>query len=119
MDRAKTEDIPADVYIQFVRALSDNAYMLVVGGVCYWILGLMIYLRTHDPLYLGFAFLLLSISLWRYFSIRSFHRAGSPIPTVEKAEAWERGYILKGSAQGLALGSLCFVSIYLRPDDFA
>ncbi|MBM2710622.1 EAL domain-containing protein [Mesorhizobium caraganae] len=119
MDRAKTEDIPADVYIQFVRALSDNAYMLVVGGVCYWILGLMIYLRTHDPLYLGFAFLLLSISLWRYFSIRSFNRAGSPIPTVEKAEAWERGYILKGSAQGLALGSLCFVSIYLRPDDFA
>ncbi|ESX99014.1 EAL domain-containing protein [Mesorhizobium sp. LNJC405B00] len=119
MDRAKTEDIPADVYIQFVRALSDNAYMLVVGGVCYWILGLTIYLRTHDPLYLGFAFLLLSISLWRYFSIRSFHRGGSPITTVEKAEAWERGYILKGSAQGLALGSLCFVSIYLRPDDFA
>ncbi|TGT28707.1 diguanylate phosphodiesterase, partial [Mesorhizobium sp. M4B.F.Ca.ET.169.01.1.1] len=30
-----------------------------------------------------------------------------------------RGYILKGSAQGLALGSLCFVSIYLRPDGFA
>ncbi|TRC95088.1 EAL domain-containing protein [Mesorhizobium sp. WSM4303] len=119
MDRAKTEDIPADVYIQFVRALSDNAYMLVVGGVCYCILGLTIYLRTHDPLYLGFAFLLLSISLWRYFSIRSFHRGGSPIPTVEKAEAWERGYILKGSAQGLALGSLCFVSIYLRPDAFA
>ncbi|MGX9142499.1 putative bifunctional diguanylate cyclase/phosphodiesterase [Mesorhizobium sp. 128a] len=119
MDRAKTEDIPADVYIQFVRALSDNAYMLVVGGVCYWILGLTVYVRTHDPLYLGFAFLLLSISLWRYFSIRSFRRSGSPIPTVEKAEAWERGYILKGSAQGLALGSLCFVSIYLRPDDFA
>jgi diguanylate cyclase (GGDEF)-like protein len=119
MDRAKTEDIPADVYIQFVRALSDNAYMLVVGGICYWILGLMIYLRTQDPLYLGFAFLLLSISLWRYFSIRSFLRGGGSIPTLEKAEAWERGYILKGSAQGLALGSLCFVSIYLRPDDFA
>ncbi|MGX5841643.1 putative bifunctional diguanylate cyclase/phosphodiesterase [Mesorhizobium sp. ArgA1] len=119
MDRAKTEDIPSDVYIQFVRALSDNAYMLVVGGVCYWILGLTIYLRTHDPLYLGFAFLLLSISLWRYLSIRSFHRSGSPILTVEKAEAWERGYILKGSAQGLALGSFCFVSIYVRPDDFA
>ena len=119
MGRTKTENIPADVYIQFVRALSDNAYMLVVGGVCYWILGLMIYLRTQDPLYLGFAFLLLSVSLWRYFSIRSFLRGGGTIPTVEKAEAWERSYILKGSAQGLALGSLCFVSIYLRPDDFA
>ncbi|PBC09776.1 EAL domain-containing protein [Mesorhizobium sp. WSM3859] len=119
MGRAKTEDIPADVYIQFVRALSDNAYMLVVGGLCYWILGVMIYLRTHDPLYLGFAFLLLSVNLWRYFSIRSFQRSGSTLPTVEKAEAWERGYILKGSAQGLALGSLCFVSIYLRPDGFA
>ncbi|RWL45811.1 MAG: EAL domain-containing protein [Mesorhizobium sp.] len=119
MGRAKTEDIPADVYIQFVRALSDNAYMLVVGGVCYWILGLMIYLRTQDTLYLGFAFLLLSINLWRYFSIRSFQKSGGTLPTVEKAEAWERGYIIKGSAQGLALGSLCFVSIYLRPDSFA
>ncbi|TIW23098.1 MAG: EAL domain-containing protein [Mesorhizobium sp.] len=119
MGRTKTENIPADVYIQFVRALFDNAGMVAIGGVCYWILGFMVYLRTQDLLYLTLAFVMLSASLWRYFSIRGFHRAGGTIASVAEAEAIERNYILKGSAQGLALGSFCFVSIYLRPDQFA
>ncbi|WP_224545346.1 putative bifunctional diguanylate cyclase/phosphodiesterase [Mesorhizobium sp. CA16] len=118
MGRAKTESIPADVYIQFVRALFDNAGMVAIGGVCYWIVGFMVYLRTQDVLYLALAFVLLSASLWRYFSIQGFHRAGGTIASVAEAEAIERNYIIKGSAQGLALGSFCFVSIYLRPDQF-
>jgi hypothetical protein len=69
MGRTKTENIPADVYIQFVRSLFDNAHMLVIGGVCYWILGFMIYWRTHNPLFLAFSFGLLSISLFRYAGI--------------------------------------------------
>ena len=119
MGRTKTENIPADVYIQFVRSLFDNAHMLVIGGVCYWILGFMIYLRTNNPLFLGFSFSLLSISLFRYFGIRSFRKAGGVIANVEEARRWERTYILKGSLQGLGLGALCFISIYVYPDPFA
>ncbi|BCG76794.1 putative bifunctional diguanylate cyclase/phosphodiesterase [Mesorhizobium sp. 113-3-3] len=119
MGRTKTENIPADVYIQFVRSLFDNAHMLVIGGVCYWILGFMIYLRTQNPLFLGFSFGLLSISLFRYSGIRGFRKAGGVIANVEEARRWERTYILKGSLQGLGLGALCFISIYVYPDPFA
>ncbi|MBE1707831.1 MULTISPECIES: putative bifunctional diguanylate cyclase/phosphodiesterase [Mesorhizobium] len=119
MGRTKTENIPADVYIQFVRSLFDNAHMLVIGGVCYWILGFMIYLRMHNPLFLGFSFGLLSISLFRYSGIRGFRKAGGVIANVEEARRWERTYILKGSLQGLGLGALCFISIYVYPDPFA
>ncbi|TIX00724.1 MAG: EAL domain-containing protein [Mesorhizobium sp.] len=119
MGRTKTENIPADVYIQFVRSLFDNAHMLVIGGVCYWILGFMIYLRTNNPLFLAFSFGLLSICLFRYFGIRSFRKAGGVIADVQEAQRWERNYILKGSLQGLGLGALCFISIYVYPDPFA
>ncbi|WP_027052769.1 putative bifunctional diguanylate cyclase/phosphodiesterase [Mesorhizobium erdmanii] len=119
MGRTKTENIPADVYIQFVRSLFDNAHMLVIGGVCYWILGFMIWLRTQNPLFLGFSFVLLFISLFRYSGIRSFRKAGGVIANVEEAWRWERTYILKGSLQGLGLGALCFISIYVYPDPFA
>ncbi|TIP26952.1 MAG: EAL domain-containing protein [Mesorhizobium sp.] len=119
MGRTKTENIPADVYIQFVRSLFENAHMLVIGGACYWILGFMIYLRTHNPLFLAFSFILLSISLFRYFGIRAFRKAGGVIANVEEAQQWERNYILKGSLQGLGLGALCFISIYVYPDPFA
>ncbi|MER9302744.1 EAL domain-containing protein [Mesorhizobium sp. M0293] len=119
MGRTKTENIPADVYIQFVRSLFDNAHMLVIGGVCYWILGFMIYLRTHNPLFLAFSFALLSICLFRYFGIRRFRKAGGVIADVQEAQRWERNYILKGSLQGLGLGALCFISIYVYPDPFA
>ncbi|MDX8466593.1 EAL domain-containing protein [Mesorhizobium sp. VK23B] len=119
MGKTKTESIPADVYIQFVRSLFDNAHMLLIGGACYWILGLMIYLRTHNPLFLVFSFALLSVSLIRYFGIRDFLKTGGVIADVEHAQRLERSYILKGCLQGLGLGALCFVSIYVYPDPFA
>ena len=119
MGKPKIENIPADVYIQFVRSLFDNAQMLVIGGACYWILCLMIYLRTNNPLFLALSFILLSVSLFRYFGIRTFHRLGGTIASVEEARQWERSYILKGSLQGLGLGTLCFLSIYVYPDPFA
>ncbi|TGQ51376.1 EAL domain-containing protein [Mesorhizobium sp. M1C.F.Ca.ET.193.01.1.1] len=119
MGKTKTESIPADVYIQFVRSLFDNAHMLLIGGACYWILGFMIYLRTRNSLFLAFSFALLSVSLIRYFGIRGFLRTGGVIADVEEARRLEHSYILKGCLQGLGLGALCFVSIYVFPDPFA
>ncbi len=119
MGRTKTENIPADVYIQFVRSLFDNAHMIVIGGVCYWILGFMMYARTNNPVYIAFSFILLFVNIFRYLGIRSFHRAGGTIADVEEARRWEYHYIFRGSLQGLGLGALCFVSIYVYPDPYA
>ena len=91
MGRTRTENIPADVYIQFVRSLFDNAHMLVIGGVCYWILGFMMYARTNNPVYIAFSFILLFVNIFRYLGIRSFHRAGGTIADVEEAlRSWEK-----------------------------
>ncbi|THF59052.1 putative bifunctional diguanylate cyclase/phosphodiesterase [Ollibium composti] len=119
MGKTKTENIPADVYIQFVRSLFDNAHMILIGAVCYWILGFMMYMRTDNPVFIAFSFLLLFVNIFRYLGIRSFHKAGGTIADVEEARRWERHYIFRGSLQGLGLGALCFVSIYIYPDPYA
>ena len=119
MGRTKTENIPADVYIQFVRSLFDNAHMLVIGGVCYWILGFMIYCARTTRCSWVFLLCLLSISLFRYFGIRGFRQGWRRNSQCRRGAAVGAHYILKGSLQGLGLGTLCFISIYVYPDPFA
>jgi diguanylate cyclase (GGDEF)-like protein len=119
MGKTNNENIPADVYIQFVRSLFDNAHMILIGGVCYGILGFMIYARTDNPVFLAFTFVLLFVSALRYQGIRAFHRAGGTLTSVKEARRWEQNYIVKGSLQGFGLGTLCFLSIYVYPDPYA
>jgi len=115
----KQEEVPDEVYIQFVRSLFDNAHVLLIGGACYGIVALMVYTRTFQPVFLLFGLILLLVNVWRYLGIRAFHKAGAILRDVEHAREWERHYIVRGSAQGLALGAFCFVSIYLFADPYA
>ncbi|AZO49541.1 MAG: EAL domain-containing protein [Mesorhizobium sp.] len=119
MGRTKTDNIPVDVYIQFVRSLFDNAHMLVIGASCHAIVSLMVYWRNGQSVFLILAAALLGIGVWRYFSLRRFHRSGGEIRDAADATRWEREYILKGSLQGLLLGLFCFISIYVYSDSYA
>jgi diguanylate cyclase (GGDEF)-like protein len=119
MGRTKTDNIPADVYIQFVRSLFDNAHMLVIGAVCHATVSLMVYWRNGQPVFLFLAGALLGIGVWRYFGLRRFHTSGGVIRDALDAVRWEREYVLKGSIQGLILGFFCFISIYWYSDSYA
>ncbi|ESZ58719.1 EAL domain-containing protein [Mesorhizobium sp. C120A] len=119
MGRTKTDNIPVDVYIQFVRSLFDNAHMLVIGALCHATASLMVYWRNGQPVFLVLAGALLGIGVWRYFSLRRFHRLGGSIHDALDATRWEREYILNGSIQGLMLGLFCFISIYVYSDAYA
>ncbi|BCG84218.1 diguanylate cyclase [Mesorhizobium sp. 113-3-9] len=119
MGKTKTDNIPVDVYIQFVRSLFDNAHMLVIGALCHATISLMVYWRHGQPIFLALAGALLGIGVWRYFSLRRFHRSGGEIRDAADATKWEREYILKGSLQGLLLGFFCFISIYVYSDSYA
>lgn len=119
MGRTKTDNIPVDVYIQFVRSLFDNAHMLVIGASCHAVVSLMVYWRNGQPVFLALAGALLGVGVWRYFSLRRFHRSGGEIRDAADATKWEREYILKGSLQGLLLGIFCFISIYVYSDSYA
>ena len=113
------EDIAGDVHIQFVRSLFDNARILLIGGACYAIIALMVYLHTHNPVYLAFAPILLAANVWRYLGIRSFHESGGVLTSEADARRWERHYIIRGTAQGLSLGAFGFVSIFVYPNPYA
>jgi diguanylate cyclase (GGDEF)-like protein len=115
----KQEEIPGDVYIQFVRSLFDSASILLIGGICYAIIAMMVYVHTGNKVYVAFAFILFAANAWRYLGIRDFHRSGGFLGDVAAAQSWERRYIVRGSLQGLAVGAFSFVSIYIYPNTFA
>ena len=39
----KLNDVPVDVYVQFVRSLFDNYQMLLVGAACHSIVAFMVF----------------------------------------------------------------------------
>jgi diguanylate cyclase (GGDEF)-like protein len=119
MGRSKTVNVPADVYIQFVRSLFDNAHMLLIGAICHAVISLMVFWRNGQTIFLVLACALLAVGVWRYFGLRGFHRAGAVMRDRRDARDWEREYIVKGSIQALLLGFFCFASIYIYPDPFA
>lgn len=118
MGKTTENHIPDDVYVQFVRSLFDNAYMLLIGAGCHAVVALMAYWKSGEPIYGALAIALFGIGLWRYIDITSFHRSGG-IADADEAARWERRYVVKGAIQGFALGLFCFVGIYLVPDPFA
>ncbi|MGE0279446.1 MAG: putative bifunctional diguanylate cyclase/phosphodiesterase [Rhizobiaceae bacterium] len=115
----KQEEVPGDVYIQFVRSLFDSASILLIGGICYAVVALMVYFQTNNVVYIGFAVALFAANMWRYLDIKNFQRSGSEIQSVEEAGIWERRYIVRGCAQGLAVGAFAFASIWIYPNTFA
>ena len=118
MGKTRTDTVPVEVYIQFVRSLFDNAHMVLIGAACHALIAFMVYWRNGEPVFAALAGILLLIGIWRYLGMRRFHREGA-IDDAASAVRWEREYIIKGSLQGLALGFFCFISIYVYSDPFA
>jgi diguanylate cyclase (GGDEF)-like protein len=118
MVKKRTDNVPDDVYVQFVRSLFDNAYMVLTGAACHAVIAYMVYWNGDQPFFLFMAAILLAVGIWRYVSMRKFHREGV---IYDAASAWrsESEYIVKGSIQGLALGTFCFTAIYIYHDPYA
>ena len=70
MNRVKPDQVPGDVYVQFVRSLYDNVHMLLIGAFCHAVVSGMCYIKTGQDIFLWMAVLLASVGVWRYFSMR-------------------------------------------------
>ena len=119
MARARSEPVPVDVYIQFVRSLFDNVHMVLIGACCHMLVAFMAYWKTAEPIYAragGRAASRRRLALRRHAAVPQGRRDRRP---PRRRCDWELDYVVKGSIQGLALGSFCFISIYLVPDAFA
>lgn len=118
-DTVKSDEIADDVYCQFVQSMFVNGHILLIGGLCYCVIALVVYLQTHILAFLVFAALLPLVNGWRYLGIQAFHRKVGAIKSVAEAKEWEYNYIIRGSAQGLTVGAFCFASIYSYPSAYA
>ena len=118
MGRAKNDDVPVDVYVQFVRSLFDNHHMVLIGAACHAVIAFMVYWKNGQPFFLAVAAMLLLVGIWRFAGMQRFHRS-TLADDADAAWRWEKEYLLKGSIQGLWLGVFCFSSIYIFSDPYA
>jgi diguanylate cyclase (GGDEF)-like protein len=118
MKRTKPGNIPADVYIQFVRSLFNSVHTVVVGASIHALLAFTAYWETGSRIYIWLAGLLFAAGLWRYAGMLRF-RKDLIIASREEAWKWERNYILRGSVQALLVGTFGFVALKIAPSEFA
>ena len=64
MGRAKTDDVPVDVYVQFVRSLFDNHHMVLIGAACHAVIAFMVFWKNGQPFFLAVAAVLLLVGIW-------------------------------------------------------
>ncbi|HTV68388.1 MAG TPA: EAL domain-containing protein [Rhizobiaceae bacterium] len=117
MKRTKTNDIPVDIYVRFVRSLFNDASILIIGAICHSLIALLVYNRTDEPIYLGLAGLMFVAGVYRYYGIKNFQKTGS-ITDYPSAVYWENYYLIGGTVQGFFLGMFCFVAIWWAPDAY-
>ena len=68
MGKTKADNIPVDVYIQFVRSLFDNAHMLIIGALStHW--GSQNYFSNRMPAVLW----ILAVGSYWTFAHRMYH----------------------------------------------
>ncbi|WP_187968285.1 putative bifunctional diguanylate cyclase/phosphodiesterase [Aquibium microcysteis] len=111
------DTIPEDVYVGFVRSLFLDPGILLIGACCHGIMGLMVYLRSNEPVYLVLTVLMLFAGLYRYVAMRQVQ--AESITEINTAVARERYYIIAGTVQGAVIGLFSFCAVYLYSDEFA
>ncbi len=114
----KSNPLPQDVHVQFIRSLYDNVHMILIGAFCHVLMTFMSYWSTGQQIYLGLAVMLGAIGLWRYASMSQVVKEARLVDH-KSAERSEKSYLVAGSLQGLALGIYCFVAIYVVSDSFS
>lgn len=111
------DTIPEDVYVGFVRSLFLDPGILLIGACLHGIMGLMVYLRGNEPIYLVLTVLMLFAGLYRYVAMRKVQ--ASTITDMTTAVARERYYIIAGTVQGAVIGVFSFCAVYLYSDEFS
>jgi diguanylate cyclase (GGDEF)-like protein len=116
MKTEQPDEISEDIYVGFVRSLFRGAGLLLIGAFCNGVIGLLVYWKTADPIYLALTLLTLAATLYRYHATKKVDP--SSILDYASALRWERYYLVVGSLHGFCLGLFAFVCIYWAPDQF-
>ncbi len=112
-------NIPVDVRLSFVRALYGNRETLWFGLAAHLLTCAVIYLKTNDIVFAGFAGSFALVTSLRMLDMYIFDRADFSKLSHDKINRWELHYLLGACAICLLLGLLCFYSTYIIEDSFA
>ncbi|KAB2697926.1 putative bifunctional diguanylate cyclase/phosphodiesterase [Brucella haematophila] len=119
MWRSRKPDIPADVRLSFMRSLYGNRTTLWFGLLAHVVACVVIYVKTVDWHFIGFAGLFAVVALGRLYDMRQFDRARLGHLTSADLDRWELRYLIGASLVCATLGMLCFFSIFVLRDPFA
>ncbi|MBJ6134570.1 EAL domain-containing protein [Ochrobactrum sp. Q0168] len=119
MWRSRKPDIPADVRLSFMRSLYGNRTTLWFGLLAHVVACVVIYVKTLDWHFIGFAGLFAVVALGRLYDMRQFDRARLTQLTTADLDRWELRYLIGASLVCATLGMLCFFSIFVLRDPFA
>jgi diguanylate cyclase (GGDEF)-like protein len=116
----KTEEqIPADVYLSFVRSLYGNRMTLRAGMVAHVVICLAIYFKVDDPFYVVCAGIIFSLWLIRSMSMRWFDKVEFSVDDRDAIAVWEKRYILGAGLVTLTLGTMAGYSLLVTRDAFS
>jgi len=99
-----------------VRTLYANGTAMWWSSIIQIIVTMMIYLMTHQPVFLVFAIAFLLIDLARMVNAALFERADLASASAARLKKWELRYFIGALANCIMLGALCFASVHLIAD---
>ena len=102
-----------------MRSLYGNRTTLWFGLLAHVVACVVIYVKTVDWHFIGFAGLFAVVALGRLYDMRQFDRARLGHLTSADLDRWELRYLLGASLVCATLGMLCFFSIFVLRDPFA
>jgi diguanylate cyclase (GGDEF)-like protein len=114
----KNKALPLDIYIPFVQTLFNDGSTLAVGIAAQAGLALLVFVHTHDVIYLAVAVSIALVGALRLASIAKCLKLPSP-RTREEALKLENVYTLWGTLHASTLGIFCFAGIFWAHNDFA
>lgn len=119
MWRSLQPEIPVDVRLSFLRSLYGNRTTLWFGLLAHVVACVVIYVKTADWHFLGFAGFFTIVALGRLFDMHKFDQAKLGNLSNADLDKWETRYLVGASLVCLTLGMLCFFSSYVLRDSFA
>jgi diguanylate cyclase (GGDEF)-like protein len=112
--RHRKDHLPDEVHAALVETLFGTIGSFVAGMLGGLLVPMIAWARTHDPIYLGCALIILGLSAFRLWIFLSHARVDAAQRT-EQAARWERWYAWGGISFMLAVGvtaSILFFRIH-------
>lgn len=119
MWRSLLNNLPADVRLSFLRSLYSNRITLWFGLIAHVVACVVLYLKTTNGYFIGFAIVFIAVAIGRLDDMRKFKQTQLTARNLDEIAHWEDRYLIGGLMVCATLGMLCFFSIYVLRDPFA